>query len=137
MLPNDKQREALCDMMYWAFLETRILGWSGRAAQAADLADAFHNLPKEVYGGALDPVIFREVLLNYQGKHGRQADVPGQYHYVGMLDAIFQPLVLYSRGRPNGRCLILAKLLCEVTGRHDAIATAERLFDFQHRPENP
>jgi len=31
--------------MYRAFLEMRLLGYAGKAAQCADLADAFHNIP--------------------------------------------------------------------------------------------
>jgi hypothetical protein len=63
LLPNDRQREALCDLMCRAFVDIRALGWSGRAEQAADLADAFHNLPKEMYGwGRWDMAVFRGVL---------------------------------------------------------------------------
>ena len=134
--PNDMQREALSVMMHRAFREIRVLGWQGKGQQVADLADAFHNLPMEMYGlETWNPAVFRQILLDYQRKYGR--DRVRDCEYVAMLDAIYPPLFLYARGRPSGRCLILAKLLCEVTGRQDAIATAERLFDCQHRPENP
>lgn len=43
---TDAQRRKLCEMMYAAFVEMRMLGWEGKSEQAADLADAFHNLPK-------------------------------------------------------------------------------------------
>ena len=42
---TDAQRKKLSEMMYWAFLEIRLLGSGGKAQQAADLADAFHNVP--------------------------------------------------------------------------------------------
>ena len=37
---NTKQRKQLSEMKYFAFVEVRILGWAGKAKQAADLADA-------------------------------------------------------------------------------------------------
>ena len=43
------QRAKLCELMSEAFLELRMLAWNGNAAQAADLADAFHNLPALMY----------------------------------------------------------------------------------------
>jgi hypothetical protein len=83
LLPNDKQREALGDMMHRAFVEIRALGWAGRAEQAADLADAFHNLPKEMYGwGRWDVGTFRAMLKHYQDKYGGG-------DYLAMLDRIF------------------------------------------------
>jgi hypothetical protein len=47
-LPNEQQRVRLTEMMYQAFIEMRLLGWAGKAAQCADLADAFHNIPYEM-----------------------------------------------------------------------------------------
>ena len=46
-IPTPNQREMLCKMIADAFVEVRHLGWSGHAAQAADLADAFQNISKE------------------------------------------------------------------------------------------
>jgi hypothetical protein len=42
---TDLQRQHLCELIYDALLEIRLHGWEGRAEQAADLAEAFHNLP--------------------------------------------------------------------------------------------
>ena len=39
--PTDEQRRLLCEMMHRAFLEIRMLGWSGAYEQAIDLAEAF------------------------------------------------------------------------------------------------
>jgi hypothetical protein len=87
LLPNDKQREALCDMMHHAFVEIRALGWANKAEQASDLADAFHNLPKEMSGwGRWDVDIFRQMLQRYQDKYPRALN--GGRDYVAMLDLI-------------------------------------------------
>ena len=82
-LPTDEQRKLLCDMMHHAFVEIRSLGWEGKAAQAADLADAFHNLPKEMYGwGGWSKPKFRGMLEAYHQKYRRD-------YYVRMLGATF------------------------------------------------
>src|SRR5215510_8245439 len=44
-IPTESERQQLCEMLHFALLEIRMLGWNGKASQAADLADAFHNLP--------------------------------------------------------------------------------------------
>jgi len=65
-LPTEEQRIALCDLMHNAFVELRYL----EGEQAQDLAYAFHNLPKEIYGwGAWSPDGFRKRLAFYQSKH--------------------------------------------------------------------
>ncbi len=82
-LPTEQQRRRLCEMMAWAFLEIRMLGWAGHAQQAADLADAFHNLPQEMYGvGLWQWARVREELQHYQQKYGGSRD------YVGQLEEI-------------------------------------------------
>jgi hypothetical protein len=76
-LPNERQRQSLCEMMAAAFVEIRLLGWDGKAAQAADLADAFHNVPREMYGwGTWSRRAFRAALDRYQQK----------YHEPGQVD---------------------------------------------------
>jgi hypothetical protein len=90
ILPNDAQREALCVMMQRAFVEIRALGWSGKPEQAADLADAFHNLPTEVCRrGQWDVRVFRQMLRHYQDKYGAKDSRAGDY--VAMLDSIISP----------------------------------------------
>jgi hypothetical protein len=44
-LPTPDQHKLLCGMIHRAFLQIRQLGWDGRSEQAAELADAFHNVP--------------------------------------------------------------------------------------------
>jgi hypothetical protein len=69
-------------------VEIRALGWAGKAEQASDLADAFHNLPKEMYGwGRWDVGVFRQMLQHYQKKYMRAENHPSDY--VAMLDRIF------------------------------------------------
>lgn len=84
-LPTDAQRQKLCEMIQEAFIEMRLLGWNGKAEQAADLADAFHNLPREMWHDDFSLQFFRDAfLLEYQQKHpnGRVRD------YVAMVDEI-------------------------------------------------
>lgn len=86
--PTEKQRELLCDMIRAAFLELRRLGYAGEAQQAADLADAFHNIPKEMYGwGAFRWEMFRGMLATYQRKW-RDADRQSGPHFLAMLDHV-------------------------------------------------
>lgn len=67
---TDAQRRKLSEMMYWAFLEMRMLGHSGQAKQAADLADAFHNVPTGMWHPNFDLKYFRDCfLVPYQLQH--------------------------------------------------------------------
>jgi len=93
MLPNDplpssKQKEMICDMIHCAFVELRMLGWGNHGEQTADLADAFHNISKEMYGwGGFNWSIFRSMLKQYQDKWRGKSAVSGM-DYVQMLDEI-------------------------------------------------
>ena len=62
-LPSDEQRQLLADMLHCAFVEIRALGWAGHAKQAAALADAFHNLPHEMWREYFSVRYFREAFL--------------------------------------------------------------------------
>jgi hypothetical protein len=87
-LPTPKQREMLCDMIHFAFVELRLLGWGGHGEQAADLAEAFHNISKEMYGwGSFSWDLFRRTLDAYQNKWRGKSTVRGR-NYVAMLDEI-------------------------------------------------
>lgn len=82
---TDGQRQKLCEMMHYAFIELRLLGWAGKSQQAADLADAFHNLPADLWKESFSLEFFRDSFLEaYQRKYreGRVRD------YVAMLDEI-------------------------------------------------
>ena len=83
-LPTEEERARLCDIIGYAFVQLRILGWQGKAAQAADLADAFHNLPQEMYGhGRFNWQITRGMMQWYEEKWPDQ-----NYRCTAMLDKI-------------------------------------------------
>ncbi len=72
-------------MMYFAFLEIRMLTATGKAEQAGDLAHAFHNLPKEMWGDKFSLEEFREeFLIGYQIKYPEQTT----RNYVALVDRI-------------------------------------------------
>lgn len=82
LLPTEVQREKICDLIASAFIELRYLD----GEQAHDLAYAFHNLPKEIYGwGTWDVETMRGRLSHYQTKHLRNLG----FNYVEAFDAIF------------------------------------------------
>jgi len=62
-------KRILCDLMRSAFLEIRFLGLKRRGKQAADLAQAFHSLPKEMWEPDFTLEGFRECLKKYQAKY--------------------------------------------------------------------
>lgn len=66
---TDRQRQELCRMMYEAFLEIRILGWEGKAEQAAAVADAFHELPRVLWSENCSLVFLRGFLQAYSEKY--------------------------------------------------------------------
>ena len=69
-LPTEKQREQLCELIHTAFLEIRLRCREGRTQQAEDLADAFHNLSKEMYGwGQFRWDAFQDMLETYEQQY--------------------------------------------------------------------
>ena len=87
-LPTADQKRRLCDLSALAFVELRALSLEGRHEQAADLADAFHNILKEMYGwGSFSWSIFRGMVADYQAKwKARQASI--MLNYVDKIDEI-------------------------------------------------
>ncbi|MES2736974.1 MAG: hypothetical protein V4672_11690 [Verrucomicrobiota bacterium] len=84
-LPTDRQRRCLCEMLYFALIEIRALNWEGKTQQAADLADAFHNLPIDMWLNDFSFEFFRDSFIAvYQQKY------PGERSrdYVAMIDDI-------------------------------------------------
>ena len=77
-------------MIHLAFVEMRALGWSGQAQQAADLADAFHNISKEMHGwGCFTWADFASRLRQYQAIW-RADDLAEFPDYSSMLDEVRQ-----------------------------------------------
>jgi hypothetical protein len=62
-LPTDAQRKKLCQMMHHAFIEIRLLAGGGKAEQAGDLADVFHNLPVDMWRDDFSLQFFRDAFL--------------------------------------------------------------------------
>ena len=61
-----------------------MLGNEGKAEQAADVADAFHNLPIYLWSEQFSLNVFRGFLEEYQQKYQEA----GCYNYLKMLDEI-------------------------------------------------
>ena len=83
---TEQERQDLCKMLFDALLEIRALGCEGKAEQAADVADAFHNLPIYLWSDQFSLSLFRRFLEEYQRKY--QED--GCYNYVKMLDEMIR-----------------------------------------------
>lgn len=78
--PTPPQVRLLCEMMHRAFLEMRLLCWSGKSPQAAALADAFHNLPIEMFRDDFNWTLLRHDLAAYQQQH--QPTEHAHYDYL-------------------------------------------------------
>jgi hypothetical protein len=65
------QRELFCRMFYRVFVEIRILGSFGKAEQVAALANAFHNLPLEIFSKKVNFDRVRMYIDNYQRQYPR------------------------------------------------------------------
>src|SRR5688500_7872813 len=67
--PTEMQIRLLNEMLRVALLEIRGLGWQGKAQQAADLADAFHNLPTLMNTDEFSLTEFGTYLKTYQRRY--------------------------------------------------------------------
>src|SRR4030095_897424 len=83
-LLTERQRQELCRMLFNALLEIRAFGSEGKAQQAADLADAFHNLPIYLWSDQFSMSLFRKFLEEYQQRYLES----GGFDYIKMLDEI-------------------------------------------------
>lgn len=80
---NDDQLQSLCRMIHAAFLEIRSLG-ATNTAQAAELADAFHNLPGGLWCSEFSLSLFRDSFLGtYRNKYTRTG---GFFDYIAMVN---------------------------------------------------
>src|SRR5437762_3229252 len=68
-LPTEHERQGLSRLMYLAFCDLRGLAIEARAAQAKDLAEAFHNIPLLMYTADFSFKAFRGFLDHYQQKY--------------------------------------------------------------------
>lgn len=82
---NDGQRKKLCDMLHHAPVDIRMLAMGGHGQQASDLADAFHNLPQEIWRDDFSISFFREAfLVPYHRKWPDQ----GPRDYIALLKEV-------------------------------------------------
>lgn len=81
--PHEDQLQLLLKMLRCALLEIRLHGRRGQARQAADLADAFHNLPTLLLQKEWSIPRFHQDLLAYQQTYYSQ--LPPLYDYMAML----------------------------------------------------
>jgi hypothetical protein len=84
-LPNDEQRKKLCDMLHHALVDIRMLAASGHGEQASDLADAFHNLPQEIWCDYFSISFFRDAFLV---PYYRKWPVRQPRDYIALLDEV-------------------------------------------------
>lgn len=82
---TDDERRKLCEMIYRAFLEIRILGWNGKTEQAAALADAFHNVPNMMWSEDFSLFFFRNFLESYQQRFPEHE----KFDFLKMFDRFF------------------------------------------------
>ncbi|MGA2542512.1 MAG: hypothetical protein ABSG78_13240 [Verrucomicrobiota bacterium] len=67
---TDQHRKKLCHLLHHALIEMRVLAWAGKSGQTADLADAFHNLPKDMWREDFSLEFFRDAFLkDYHQKY--------------------------------------------------------------------
>ena len=82
---TDAERRHLCFMLSRALIEIRLLCYEGNAGKAADIADAFHNVPVHLFGDTFSFDYFRGGLESYKRKHPE----PG-WDYLAMLDKFLE-----------------------------------------------
>lgn len=72
-------------MLHRVFLQIRMMGQAGKAEQAADLADLFHNVPHEMWRNYFSASFLRRSLLEYQDRYSSGVDT-----YLNLLDEVEQ-----------------------------------------------
>ena len=81
--PNEAQQQKLCEMLYHALVEIRIFAVSERGERASDLADAFHNLPHEIWCDYFSLTYFRQAFIEPYARKWS-----GGRNYAAMLDEV-------------------------------------------------
>jgi hypothetical protein len=85
--PNEKQIRLMGKLLQRAFLEIRYLGREGMAEQAADLADAFHNLPTYMFTQDFSWSFSGDFLRNTKKKYPRPKE-RSYFDYLTFFDRI-------------------------------------------------
>jgi hypothetical protein len=80
---TDDQRRKIGEILHYALEDIRKLGWAGNAEQAAELADTFHDLPREIWRDDFELEFFRKAFVAiYQQKH------PGGRDFAALVDEV-------------------------------------------------
>ena len=83
--PTDAQRRKLCELLHHAIVEIRLLGRAGKADQAADLADAIHNLPSGMWR---DDFSLRCLRDNFLAPYQQRYPDERVWNYVALVDGV-------------------------------------------------
>ena len=67
--PTSEQMASVGGLLHMALKEVRLLGWGGKAEQAADLADVVCKLPLRMCSGAFPWEHFEQSLGAYQQQY--------------------------------------------------------------------
>lgn len=89
-LPNEQQRILLSEVVSDALVEIRQLCRAKRAAQAEDLADVMHNVPKEIYGwGAWSWQLTEGLAAEYTARWS-SSESPPLFDYAARIRSIHE-----------------------------------------------
>jgi hypothetical protein len=84
---DDAQRKKLGELIHDVLVEIRGLGWNGKGEQAADLADAFHNMLNDMWDDDFALEQFCDLYLkDYVGKYPEG----GIYDYRARIQRIIE-----------------------------------------------
>jgi len=86
---SEKQTRLFGKLLQRVLIEIRGLGSQGRAQQAADLADAFHNLPVYMFSESFSWSILRLFVTEYQQKYSLPKEC-GPCDYLTILEGMEQ-----------------------------------------------
>ena len=84
---SEHQIRLMSKMLHRVLIEIRGLGRDGKAEQAADLADAFHNLPVYMFSDDFDWSLFRSFVEEYLTKYSLPKE-RWPFDYLTALDSI-------------------------------------------------
>jgi hypothetical protein len=86
-LPTEWERQKLCEMISWAFIEIDRLALNRELERVAALTRAFHNLPQLLYSEHFSLNYFRSSLKVYHSEYP-QNETGGDF--LEMLDKIIR-----------------------------------------------
>lgn len=84
-MPTQAPLQGLGALLHIAFKEIRLLGWDGKAEQAAQLADAVCQLPLRMYSEAFQWEHYERSLRTYQERYPKRSP---EMDYVRFLKQI-------------------------------------------------